>query len=245
MLKVTATNFGVNPSDIQIDAYNGGNFIILNGEISVDTSFEGYKSLFTLEFTTEELPFTRSLPTAVYATVETDKGNYITITKAYVKDGNTISIRPVRAYDSYGSYKLKFFCAFAAINTAAEPTFQHCDNLVLEPTVGTMTDAECYLMKNDNWMLLVLKTGAIAFDETEGIIKANITTVLPDGQVFLFLLSVQTTRAQIMATFISRALLRMARLQYPETERQIPAPDHQKPLQKFSFYSTLKLIHHV
>ena len=49
MLKVTATNFGVNPSEIQIDAYNGGNFIILNGEISVDTSFEGYKSLFTLE----------------------------------------------------------------------------------------------------------------------------------------------------------------------------------------------------
>lgn len=184
MLKVTATNFGVNPSDIQIDAYNGGNFIILNGEISVDTSFEGYKSLFTLELTTEDLPFTRSLPTAVYATVEADKVNYITITKAYVKDRNTISIRPVRAYDSYGSYKLKFFCAFAAINTAAEPTFQHCDKLLLEPTVGTMTDAECYLMKNDNWMLLVLKTGAITFDETEGIIKANITTVLPDGQVF-------------------------------------------------------------
>ena len=184
MLKVTATNFGVNPSAIQIDAYNGGNFIILNGEISVDTSFEGYKSLFTLELTIEELPFTRSLPTAVYATVETDKGNYITITKAYVKDGNTISVRPVRAYDSYDSYKLKFFCAFAAINTAAEPTFQHCDKLLLEPTVGTMTDAECYLMKNDNWMLLVLKTGAVTFDETEGIIKANITTGLPDGQVF-------------------------------------------------------------
>ena len=142
MLNVTATNFGVNPSDIQIDAYNGGNFIILNGEISVDTSFEGYKSLFTLELTTENLPFTRSLPTAVYATVEADKGNYITITKAYVKDGNTISIRPVRAYDSYDSYKLKFFCTFAAINTAAEPMFQHCDRLLLEPTVGTMTDAE-------------------------------------------------------------------------------------------------------
>lgn len=184
MLKVTATNFGVNPSAIQIDAYNGGNFIILNGEISVDTSFEGYKSLFTLELTIEELPFTRSLPTAVYATVETDKGNYITITKAYVKDGNTISVRPVRAYDSYDSYKLKFFCAFAAINTAAEPTFQHCDKLLLEPTVGTMTDAECYLMKNDNWMLLVLKTGSVTFDEAEGIIKANINTGLPDGQVF-------------------------------------------------------------
>ena len=72
---------------------------------------------------------------------------------------------------------------FAAINTAAEPMFQHCDRLLLEPTVGTMTDAECYLMKNDNWMLLVLKTGAVTFDETEGIIKANITTGLPNGQV--------------------------------------------------------------
>ena len=90
----------------------------------------------------------------------------------------------MRAYDSYDSYKLKFFCAFAAINTAAEPTFQHCDKLLLEPTVGTMTDAECYLMKNDNWMLLVLKTGSVTFDETEGIIKANITTGLTDGQVF-------------------------------------------------------------
>lgn len=174
MLQVTATNFGVSPHDIQIDAYNGSNFIILNGEISIDTSFEGYKGLFTLELTTEKLPFTRSLPTAVYATVETNKGNYITITKAYVKDGNTIAIRPVRAYDSYGSYKLRFFCAFAAINTAAESRFQHCDKLFLEPTVGTMTDAECYLMKNENWMLLVLKTGAVTFDETEGVAKANI-----------------------------------------------------------------------
>ena len=164
------------PRPSAASSMTGMPYFSLVGEISVDTSFEGYKSLFTLELTTEELPFTRSLPTAIYATVETDKGNYITITKAYVKDGNTISIRPVRAYDSYGSYKLKFFCAFAAINTAAEPTFQHCDKMVLEPIVGTMTDAECYLMKNDNWMLLVLKTGAVTFDETEGTIKANITT---------------------------------------------------------------------
>lgn len=174
MLNVTATNFGVNPSDIQIDAYNGGNFIILNGEISVDTSFEGYKSLFTLELTIEELPFTRSLPTAVYATVETDKGNYITITKAYIKDSKTISIRPVRAYDSYGSYKLRFFCAFAAINTAAESVFQNYETLQLAPTVGTMTDAECYLIKNDNWALVVLKSGTITFEESAGIVKASI-----------------------------------------------------------------------
>ena len=183
MLQVTATNFGGNPSDIQLQAHFGKNFIILNGEITVDTTYEDYKKLFTLELTTEELPFKKSLPTAVYATVETDNGSYITITKAYIKDGNTISIRPVRAYDSYGSYKLKFFCAFAAINTAAEPVFQNYEMITLEPTTGTMENAECYLMKADNWMLMVLKSGAITFDEAEGIVKANITG-LPEGQLF-------------------------------------------------------------
>ena len=184
----------------------------------------------------------RIFPTAVYATVETDNGSYITITKAYIKNGNIISIRPVRAYDRFGSYKLKFFCAFAAINTAAEPVFQNYEKITLEPTTGTMENAECYLLKADNWMLMVLKSGAITFDETEGIVTANITG-LPEGQLFLLLSSVQTTRVPIMATAISRALLRTALLQYPETEIQTLAPEPTRYFQKFSSYSTHK--HHV
>ena len=98
----------------------------------------------------------------------------------------TVEVDPITMIQGKGTdiQPLGIYSAIQAINTAAEPMFQHCDRLLLEPTVGTMTDAECYLMKNDNWMLLVLKTGSVTFDETEGIIKANINTGLPDGQVF-------------------------------------------------------------
>ena len=175
MIKVTATNFGLNPDDIQIRAYQGDKFIILNGELTVDTTAEAYKKIFSLELTVEGLNFEKSLPTAVYVTDATEGAHNITITKAQIKNGNTISIRPMRSYDSLGAYKVHFLCAFAQSNTACNSEPQLYETPTLEPTVGSMTDAECYLVKDDNWMLLVLKATTLTFDENE----AEIRTTLP------------------------------------------------------------------
>ena len=38
MLSITATNFGVNPSDFQIKEYHEQNLLVLEGDISVDTT---------------------------------------------------------------------------------------------------------------------------------------------------------------------------------------------------------------
>ena len=175
MIKVTATNFGLNPDDIQIRAYQGDKFIVLNGELTVDTTAEVYKKLFSLELTVEGLNFEKSLPTAVYVTDATEGAHNITITKAQIKNGNTISIRPMRSYDSLGAYKVHFLCAFAQANTACEPTPLTYEQPTLEPTIGEMTDAECFLIKDENWMQLVLKAATLTFDENE----AEIRTTLP------------------------------------------------------------------
>ena len=55
MIKVTATNFGLNPEDIQIRAYQGDKFIVLNGGFTVDTTADIYKTLFAFELTVEGL----------------------------------------------------------------------------------------------------------------------------------------------------------------------------------------------
>lgn len=177
MIKVTATNFGLNPEDIQIRAYQGDKFIVFNGEFTVDTTTEVYKTLFSLELTVEGLSFEKSLPTAVYVTDAREGEHNITITKAYIKNGNTISIRPMRAFDSFGAYKLKFLCAFAESNTACDPDPLTYEKPTLEPTVGAMTDAECFLIKNENWMQLIFKSSTLTFDEDSGEIRTTLPGV--------------------------------------------------------------------
>ena len=92
MIKVTATNFGLNPEDIQIRAYQGDKFIVLNGGFTVDTTTDIYRTLFAFELTVEGLNFEKSLPTAVYVTDRRAGEHNITITKAYIKNGNTKSV---------------------------------------------------------------------------------------------------------------------------------------------------------
>ena len=179
MFKVTATNFGLNHDDIQIRAYQGDKFLVLNGELTVDTTTEVYQKLFALELTVEGLNFTKSLPTAVYVTDATEGTHNITITKAYIKNSNTISIRPMRNYDSLGAYKLHFLCAFAQSNTACDPTPLTYETPTLEPTIGGLTNAECFLIKSENWMQIVFKATTLTFDENSGEIRTTLPGV-PD-----------------------------------------------------------------
>lgn len=174
MLQVLATNFGLSPEDVQLSLYQGEGMIILNGELVVDATYEDYKQLFALELTVEDLPFEKSLPTAVFVVDTTESSHNITVTRAQIKDKNTISIRPQRAYDGFGSYKLVFFCAFVQGNAEYNQQLQTFETIVPEITLGAMSDVECYMLKQDGWILLVLNAATLTFDETEGSVCAKL-----------------------------------------------------------------------
>lgn len=180
MLKVTSTNFGANPEEIHIRAYQSDNFVILNGELSIDTTAEIYKRLFALELTVEGLKIENSYMTAVYVINGTEGSHDITLTKAYIKDGNTISIRPMRAYDAMGSYKLLFLCAFAQSGTSCIPRLTEAMTLTPAATAGEISGAECHIVQNEGWLLIALKLETIAFDQTEGVVRMSIPGIPDD-----------------------------------------------------------------
>lgn len=67
MLSITATNFGVNPSDIQIKEYHEQNLLVLEGDIPVDTTAAEYAGIRPMKLTVADLPFAKSrqgLPTS-------------------------------------------------------------------------------------------------------------------------------------------------------------------------------------
>ena len=45
MLTITATNFGLAPSDIQIREYHNDNMMVLDGEFTVDTAAEEFSGI--------------------------------------------------------------------------------------------------------------------------------------------------------------------------------------------------------
>ena len=57
MLSITATNFGVNPSDIQIKEYHEQNLLVLEGDISVDTTAAEYAGIRPMKLTVADLLF--------------------------------------------------------------------------------------------------------------------------------------------------------------------------------------------
>ena len=60
MLTVTATNFGLAPSDIKIKEYSNTNLLVLEGEFTVDTTAEEYSGIRPMQLTVADLPFSKS-----------------------------------------------------------------------------------------------------------------------------------------------------------------------------------------
>ena len=60
MLSIIATNFGVNPSDIQIKEYHEQNLLVLEGDIPVDTTAAEYAGIRPMKLTVADLPFAKS-----------------------------------------------------------------------------------------------------------------------------------------------------------------------------------------
>ena len=60
MLTITATNFGVNPALLQINEYHKSDLMVLEGDISVDTTAAEYAGIRPMKLTVADLPFAKS-----------------------------------------------------------------------------------------------------------------------------------------------------------------------------------------
>ena len=115
MLSITATNFGVNPSDIQIKEYHEQNLLVLEGDISVDTTAAEYAGIRPMKLTVADLPFAKSRVSNALVTAASEGVNYCTLAKVWIADKNTICIGKIIPYKSLGSYTIH-------LNTILIPT---------------------------------------------------------------------------------------------------------------------------
>ena len=106
MLSITATNFGVNPSDIQIKEYHEQNLLVLKGDISVDTTAAEYAGIRPMKLTVADLPFAKSHIGTALVTAASESMNYCTLAKVWIADKNTICIGKIIPYKSLGSYTI-------------------------------------------------------------------------------------------------------------------------------------------
>lgn len=61
MLYITATNFGVNPNFLNIRAYYEDNLLVLDGNISVDTTAEAYAGIRPMTLSVGICPLPRAV----------------------------------------------------------------------------------------------------------------------------------------------------------------------------------------
>jgi|GEM_PF-710003 len=167
MLTVTATNFGVDPADIHIESCNYNDLLLLDGEITVDTTVEEYAGIRPLQLTVSDRNFSKSRVGTAIVTVESDGVKYATITKVWISDANTINIAKVLPYKSAGSYVVK-------LNTVLIPekitgTVSPNNKKSYTPTVtkGAATGLEVITVQSNFWIMLVLKATTLTFDETD------------------------------------------------------------------------------
>lgn len=174
-LELIATNYGVDPTGVQIKAFLSENLVVLSGTITVWTFAGAYKSVHTLEITCAQLPMVKSLPTTVLVAADESDGRYVTMTRAWIKDGNTICIKPVREYDEFKYYRLRFFTAFAAPNKAFTPQIPAAESLNLDYSEGSMEGVECLLVREQGWVMFLLKADKINFSIHTEYLRAQLS----------------------------------------------------------------------
>ena len=72
MLTITATNFGVNPAFLNIKEYHEQNLLLLDGDISVDTTAAEYAGIRPMKLTVADLPFAKSRIATALVTAASD-----------------------------------------------------------------------------------------------------------------------------------------------------------------------------
>ena len=177
MLTITATNFGVAPRLIQIKYYFGPDYLVLDGEFTVDTTAQDYAGIRPMQLTVADLPFAKSRVSTAIVTVESEGVKYATVTKVWISDKNTINIAKVLPYKSAGAYVVKF-------STLLVPNYVtglvvRSQKYTLVPTFvkGSATGVEMYMKQSGYWMSFVFKAESLNFDETDNQVVISIPDI--------------------------------------------------------------------
>ena len=159
MLSITATNFGVNPSDIQIKEYHEQNLLVLEGDISVDTTAAEYAGIRPMKLTVADLPFAKSRVSNALVTAASEGVNYCTLAKVWIADKNTICIGKIIPYKSLGSYTIHLNTMLIPVNNAGQVALNLMKTYVPQFNKGTGDGVEVYTVENPHWMMFVLQPG--------------------------------------------------------------------------------------
>lgn len=179
MLTITATSFGLAPSDIQIKEYHTANMLVLDGEFTVDTTDEDYAGIRPMELIVADLPFSKSRIGTALVTVLSDGVKYATVTKVWISDKNTINIAKVMPYKSAGAYTVKLSTVLIPEYITGEVALATKKTYIPSFNKGTGDGVEVYTVETAGWLILTFKASNLEFDSEDGTIEMR----LPDFPV--------------------------------------------------------------
>ena len=171
MLNVTATNFGTAPEQIKLSEFVSGNMLFLVGEVHIDATTEEYKAARYLTLTVPDLPFDNSRISAAFALAEIDGAMRISLTTIRIKDGSTIRIDKVPAYEASSPYMVFLSSVLFPANCAFETEPQQAVSVALDCTQGGLTDAECFMVDGEGWAMLVLNAASLEWEDEKVVVR--------------------------------------------------------------------------
>ena len=167
MLNIVATNFGVNPADIRIECSQATDYLVLDGEFTVDTTAEAYAGIRPMQLTVGGFVFGKTRVGTAIVTVESEGVKYATVTKVWLSDKKTINIAKVIPYKSTGAYTVRLSTVLLPekiTGTVSLNAKKRCTPVI---TKGSATDLDITIVENPFWLMLVLKAGTLTFDEDD------------------------------------------------------------------------------
>ncbi len=174
MLYITATNFGVNPNFLNIRAYYEDNLLVLDGDISVDTTAEAYAGIRPMTLSVGDLPFGKSRVSTALVTAVSEGVNYCTLAKVWVSDKNTICIGKILPYKSLGSYTIHLNTILIPTKITSPVALNAMKTYVPQFNKGTGDGVEVYTVENPNWMMFVMKASNLEFDSEDQTIEIQL-----------------------------------------------------------------------
>lgn len=176
MLYITATNFGVNPNFLNIRAYYEDNLLVLDGNISVDTTAEAYAGIRPMTLSVGDLPFAKSRVSTALVTAASEGVNYCTLAKVWVSDKNTINIGKILPYKSLGSYTIHLNTILIPTMITGPVSLNEKISYEVQFNKGTGDGVEVFTVENPNWLMFVMKASNLEFDAEDQTVEKR----LPD-----------------------------------------------------------------
>ena len=180
MYTVISNNFGAGENDIILMPKQTNDYAVLFGQVNVTTTNEEYRRAPYLEITVQEdFLIGKSREAAAYVLRGNGDPHDGTITEVFLKDKNTIRIRPIHGYDADGMYIIILLCVLTPANRKLALTPGTRKQLVYAVTEGVVAGAELYAVQDTNHVELVFKAETLEFDASTHCVKLSIQGLIP------------------------------------------------------------------